>query len=52
MLSNGLTVEYVPWAQPLFHELPPVKDGHLVLSDKPALGLELDEAASQQFAPS
>jgi L-alanine-DL-glutamate epimerase-like enolase superfamily enzyme len=51
-LSNGLTVEYVPWAQPLFHEVPPVKDGHLVLSDKPGLGLELDEAALQRFAPS
>ena len=49
-LSNGLTVEYVPWAQPLFHEVPPVKDGKLVLSDKPGLGLELDEAALEQFA--
>ena len=49
-LSNGLTVEYVPWAQPLFHEVPPVKDGKLVLSDKPGLGLELDEAALQRFA--
>jgi L-alanine-DL-glutamate epimerase-like enolase superfamily enzyme len=51
-LSNGLTVEYVPWAQPLFHEVPPVKDGNLVLGDKPGLGLELDEGALQRFAPS
>jgi L-alanine-DL-glutamate epimerase-like enolase superfamily enzyme len=49
-LSNGLTVEYVPWAQPLFHEVPPVKDGNLLLSDKPGLGLELDEAALTHFA--
>jgi L-alanine-DL-glutamate epimerase-like enolase superfamily enzyme len=49
-LANGLTVEYVPWAQPLFHEVPPVKDGKLVLSDKPGLGLELDEGALQRFA--
>jgi L-alanine-DL-glutamate epimerase-like enolase superfamily enzyme len=48
-LSNGLTVEYVPWAQPLFREVPPVKDGKLVLGDKPGLGLELDEAALAQF---
>jgi L-alanine-DL-glutamate epimerase-like enolase superfamily enzyme len=49
-LPNALTVEYVPWAQPLFQEVPPVKDGNLVLSDKPGLGLELDEAALQRFA--
>ncbi|HEX5368413.1 MAG TPA: mandelate racemase/muconate lactonizing enzyme family protein [Dehalococcoidia bacterium] len=49
-LSNGLTVEYVPWAQELFLEVPPVKDGSLVLSETPGLGLELDEAALQHFA--
>jgi hypothetical protein len=30
---------------PLFHEAQPVKDGNLVLRDKPGLGLGLDEAA-------
>jgi L-alanine-DL-glutamate epimerase-like enolase superfamily enzyme len=40
-------VECEPWA-PL-HEAPPVKDGNLVLSDKPGLGLELDEAALVRF---
>ena len=49
-ISNGLTVEYVPWAQELFLEVPPVKDGKLVLSDKAGLGLELDESALQRFA--
>ena len=49
-LLNGLTVEYVPWAQPLFQEVPPVKDGKLVLSDKPGLGLELDDVALTKFA--
>jgi L-alanine-DL-glutamate epimerase-like enolase superfamily enzyme len=49
-LPNALTVEYVPWAQPLFHEVPPVKEGKLVLGDKPGLGLELDEAALERFA--
>lgn len=49
-LPHGLTVEYVPWAQELFVEVPPVKDGRLVLSDRPGLGLELDEAALTKFA--
>jgi L-alanine-DL-glutamate epimerase-like enolase superfamily enzyme len=49
-LPNALTVEYVPWAQPLFHEVPPVKEGKLVLSDKPGLGLELDESALRNYA--
>ncbi len=49
-LSNGLTVEYLPWAQELFLEVPPVKDGKLVLSDKPGLGLALDEAALKKYA--
>jgi L-alanine-DL-glutamate epimerase-like enolase superfamily enzyme len=43
-------VEYVPWAQPLFQEVPPVKDGMLVLGDKAGLGLTLDEAALQHYA--
>ncbi len=49
-LSNGLIVEYLPWAQELFQEVPPVKDGKLVLGDKPGLGLELDEAALAKYA--
>jgi L-alanine-DL-glutamate epimerase-like enolase superfamily enzyme len=44
-VPNGLTVEYYPWAMPLFHEVAPVEDGMLVLSDRPGLGLELDEDA-------
>jgi L-alanine-DL-glutamate epimerase-like enolase superfamily enzyme len=49
-VPNGLTVEYYPWAVPLFQEVPPVENGELVLSDKPGLGLELDESALRQFA--
>jgi L-alanine-DL-glutamate epimerase-like enolase superfamily enzyme len=49
-VPNGLTVEYYPWAVPLFQEVPPVVDGCLVLPDKPGLGLELDEAALKRFA--
>jgi L-alanine-DL-glutamate epimerase-like enolase superfamily enzyme len=47
---NGLTVEYNPWAEPLFTEVPKVENGQLVLSDKPGLGLELDQDALDRFA--
>jgi L-alanine-DL-glutamate epimerase-like enolase superfamily enzyme len=49
-VPNGLTVEYYPWAIPLFREVPPVEDGMLVLSDRPGLGLELDEQALTHYA--
>jgi len=48
-IRNGLTVEYLPWAEPLFQEVPQVKDGRLVLSQRAGLGLELDEAALKRF---
>ena len=49
-VPNGLTVEYYPWAVPLFQEVPPVEDGELVLSDRPGLGLELDDSALWHYA--
>ena len=49
-VPNGLTVEYYPWAMPLFKEVPPVENGCLVLFDRPGLGLELDEAALERYA--
>ncbi|MBV9580666.1 MAG: mandelate racemase/muconate lactonizing enzyme family protein, partial [Chloroflexi bacterium] len=50
-VPNGLTVEYYPWAMPLFKEVPPVERGELVLSpDRPGLGLELDEGALSRYA--
>ena len=47
--SNGLTVEYLPWAEPLFKEVPSMRDGKLVLSERPGLGLELDPVARRKF---
>ena len=47
---KGMTVEYIPWARPLFKEVPPVVDGMLELSERPGLGLELDMAAVKRFA--
>jgi L-alanine-DL-glutamate epimerase-like enolase superfamily enzyme len=49
-VPNGLTVEYYPWAIPLFQEVPRVQNGELVMSDRPGLGLELDESALRHYA--
>ena len=48
--SNGLTVEYMPWMLELYNETPVVKDGYLHLTDKPGLGLEVNEKALERFA--
>ena len=43
-VPNGLTVEYYPWAEPLWREpLQLDAEGRLVLPDKPGLGWMLDE---------
>jgi L-alanine-DL-glutamate epimerase-like enolase superfamily enzyme len=47
---NGLTAEYIPWAEPLFKEALPLQEGKLSLSERPGLGLELDPTALQKFA--
>ncbi|HEX5140754.1 MAG TPA: mandelate racemase/muconate lactonizing enzyme family protein [Dehalococcoidia bacterium] len=50
-VANGLTVEYYPWAAPLWKEpLHLDDDGMLVMPDKPGFGLELDEAAVSKYA--
>ena len=42
---NGLYVEHMPWAFPLFEEVPAVNaSGQLIMSDAPGLGLAFDEA--------
>ncbi|MEK6712437.1 MAG: mandelate racemase/muconate lactonizing enzyme family protein [Nitrospinota bacterium] len=43
--------EHMPWWEPILKEPLPVKEGFLVLSDKPGLGIEWDEAALRRFAP-
>jgi len=52
-VANGLTVEYYPWAVPLWKEpLHLDKDGMLAMPQRPGFGLELDEAAVAKFAVS
>src|SRR5476649_1070098 len=46
---NGLTVEYMPWMVALYQDTPAVEDGHMVLTDRPGLGLTFDEKAIAAF---
>lgn len=48
-VSNGLMVEYLPWANPLFTEPFAIEHGELVLPDRPGLGLELDLDAVERY---
>ena len=48
-ITNGLTVEYMPWTLRLFEETPEIVDGDLVLPDKPGLGLNFSEDAFKQY---
>ena len=50
---NGMFAEHMPWAFPLFKEVPQVsaEDGCLVLSEEPGLGLEFDQAAIDRMQP-
>jgi L-alanine-DL-glutamate epimerase-like enolase superfamily enzyme len=43
-VPNGYIVEYMPWTEPIFTGLPELKDGRLVLSERPGHGLSLDNA--------
>jgi L-talarate/galactarate dehydratase len=46
---NGLTVEYMPWMVALYQDTPAIEDGHMVLTDRPGLGLTFDEKAIAAF---
>jgi L-talarate/galactarate dehydratase len=48
--AGGLTVEYIPWAEPLFEAVPRLVDGALVLSERPGLGLRIDHRALARLA--
>ncbi|MDP7018530.1 MAG: mandelate racemase/muconate lactonizing enzyme family protein [Pirellulaceae bacterium] len=48
-IPNGETVEQMPWSLPLFRNELRIEDGHIVLSDQPGLGLELDDEAAAKF---
>lgn len=48
-IPNGLTVELMPWAYPLFKEEPKVEDGMMIMSQAPGFGIEFDEDALNRF---
>jgi L-talarate/galactarate dehydratase len=48
-IPNGLTVEYMPWTERLFEDVPPMEKGQLVVPTKPGLGLAFDQAAIKRY---
>ncbi|MYB54669.1 MAG: mandelate racemase/muconate lactonizing enzyme family protein [Acidobacteriia bacterium] len=52
-VPNGTIAEHMPWAFPLFQEVPQVsaEDGALVLSEEPGLGLRFDQDAIDRMQP-
>lgn len=48
-VPNGLMVEGMPWTEPLFRGLPELKDGKIVLSERPGHGLEFDEEFIRKY---
>ena len=48
-IPNGLTVEFMPWTLRLWQETPQPQDGHLVVPQKPGIGLEFDRAAIERY---
>jgi L-talarate/galactarate dehydratase len=48
-IPNGLTVEYMPWTLRLYEETPAIKDGEIVVPDKPGLGLKFSQDAIRQY---
>ena len=48
---NGLIVEHMPWALPLFKETFVMENGDILLPEDPGLGLEFDLEAIERFQP-
>jgi L-alanine-DL-glutamate epimerase-like enolase superfamily enzyme len=48
-IPKGLTVECMPWSEPLFKHVPPIDNGMLVVPDEPALGLDFDAAVIERY---
>ncbi len=48
---NGLIVEFMPWALPLFKQACNIVNGQVVLPEAPGLGLEFDHEAINRLQP-
>lgn len=47
--SEAVWCEHMPWWEPIIQEAMEVRDGHLILTEKPGLGIEWDDGAIQKF---
>jgi L-talarate/galactarate dehydratase len=48
-VANGLTVEYMPWANRIFKETPNIVDGNIEVPQRAGLGLEFDEEVCARY---
>ena len=46
-----IDIDRLPWDQELFTDLPIIKDGHLIITDKPGWGTEPNEEALRAHPP-
>ncbi len=52
-LPNGFLVEFIDWTPPdLFAELPPCRDGHFVIPDRPGHGVAFAPGAVEKYRSS
>ena len=49
-VPNGLTLEYMPWSNRLWTEMPKVVAGEMQVAAKPGLGLAFDEKALARYS--
>jgi len=52
-LANGFLVEFIDWVPPdLFEEMPPCKDGHFQIPQRPGHGMALAKGAVKKYRSS
>ncbi len=51
-LPHGLIVEWMPWSSQIFEGAPELREGDLVLSDRPGHGMELDKGFVTKYGAS
>lgn len=48
-VPNGLTVEYYPFTNALYEEMPAIEGGQIVVPQRPGLGLRFDKGALERW---
>jgi L-alanine-DL-glutamate epimerase-like enolase superfamily enzyme len=49
-VPNGFTLEYMPWTLRLFEQIPELRNGEVIVSDRPGLGLKFDQQFLKQHS--